>query len=78
MPAKARGTVVANITVGNAAAAISLFDDAGQTLGIATTFDALAMRKATLERKLDAGRYYVLVRGIDAATDYQLTLAVRR
>lgn len=78
MPASAKGTVVANLTVGNAAAAVSLLDDAGQTLGIATTFDALAMRKATLERALAAGRYYVLVRGIDAPTDYHLTVALRR
>lgn len=78
VPAAARGAVVANLTVGDAAAALALLDDAGQTLGIATTFDALAMRKATLERPLVAGRYYVIVRGIDAPTDYQLTLAVRR
>jgi hypothetical protein len=78
VPADARGTLVVNLTVGDASAALGLYDDAGQTLGVATTFDALALRKATLERGLAAPRYHVLVRGGDAATDYHLTLAVRR
>lgn len=78
VPPGMRGTLVANLTVGDASAALALHDDAGQSLGLATTFDALAMRKATLERRLDAPRYNVLVRGGDAPTDYQLTLAVRR
>lgn len=78
VPAGTRGTLVANLTVGDATAALGLYDDAGQTLGIATTYDALALRKVTLERRADAPRYHVLVRGGDAATDYHLTLAVRR
>jgi hypothetical protein len=78
VPAGARGTLVANLTVGDASAALGLYDDAGQTLGIATTFDALSLRKATLERDLATPRYFVLVRGDDALTGYHLTLAVRR
>ena len=78
VPARTRGTLVANLTVGDASAALALFDDAGQTLGIATTYDALSLRKVTLERRADAPRYYILVRGGDAATDYHLTIAVRR
>lgn len=78
MPPRARGTLVVNLIVGNATAALALCDDAGQTLGIATTYDALALRKVTLERRPDGPRYYVVVRGGDAATDYHLTVALRR
>ena len=78
VPAGTGGTLVANLTVGDASAALGLYDDAGQTLGIATTYDALALRKVTLERRPDAPRYYVVVRGGDAATDYHLTVAIRR
>lgn len=78
VPPGRRGTLVANLTVGDAPAALGLYDDAGQSLGIATTYDALALRKVTLERPLDAPRYYVLVRGGDRPTDYHLSLAVRR
>lgn len=78
VPPRTRGTLVANLTVGDASAALGLYDDAGASLGIATTYDALALRKVTLERRVDAPRYYVLIRGGDAATGYQLTLAVRR
>ena len=72
------GVFVANLTVGDASAALGLYDDAGASLGIATTYDALALRKVTLERRIDAPRYYILVRGGDAGTDYHLTLAIRR
>ena len=77
-PAGRMGVFVANLTVGDASAALGLYDDAGASLGIATTYDALALRKVTLERRIDAPRYYVLVRGGDAGTDYHLTLAIRR
>jgi hypothetical protein len=78
VPPGTRGTIVANLTVEGASAALSLYDDAGRTLGLATTFDTLAIRKATLERKLDAPRYYVLVRALDAPATYQLTIAAGR
>ena len=57
VPAGTRGMLVVNLTVGDATAALGLYDEAGQTLGIATTYDALALRKVTLERRADAPRY---------------------
>jgi hypothetical protein len=77
VPAGARGQLVANLLVEDASVGLTLFDDAGQTLGTATTFEELAIRSTRLERKLDAPRYYVLVQALDAPTRYQLTVAAR-
>ena len=58
---------------------LTLFDDAGQTLGLAATLDEVRVRTATLERK---PRPAALLRAVMPAGDvparYQLTLAARR
>jgi hypothetical protein len=77
VPAGARGQLVANLLVEDASVSLTLFDDAGQTLGTATTFEGLAIRSTRVERKLDAPRFYVLVQALDAPTTYQLTVAAR-
>jgi hypothetical protein len=79
VPEGARGTLVANLVTEEASVTMTLFDDAGQTLGIARTIDEVRVRTATLERGLDRPRYHVLLMPASAVpARYQLTLAARR
>jgi hypothetical protein len=79
VPPRPRGVLVANLVTEDASVILTLLDDAGQTLGIAATLDEIRVRTATLERKLDSPRFYVLVTpSSDAAARYQLTVAARR
>lgn len=74
-----RKVVVATLSTRDASAAILLFDDAGRPLGRARTIDEIRVRMATLERPLDAARYYVQVVGLSPApAAYQLTLTAGR
>ena len=79
IPEGTRGRLVANLVTEAASVTMTLFDDAGQTLGIARTIDEVRVRTATLERDLDRPRYHVLLLPESAApARYQLTLAARR
>jgi hypothetical protein len=74
-----RGRLVANLVTEEASVTMTLFDDAGQTLGIARTIDAVRVRTAALERDLDRPRYHVLLMpASEVPARYQLTLAARR
>ena len=74
-----RGKLVANLVTEEASVTMTLFDDAGQTLGLAATLDEVRVRTATLERNLDRPRFYVLLMPAgDLPARYQLTLAARR
>jgi hypothetical protein len=77
VPPGTRGLLVANLMVEDTSVSLTLFDDAGQTLGTATTFEELAIRNTRIERKLDGPRYYVLVQPLGGPTPYQLTVAAR-
>jgi hypothetical protein len=79
VPEGARGKLVANLVTEEASVTMTLFDDAGQTLGIARTIDEVRVRTAALERGLDRPRYHVLLMPASAVpARYQLTLAARR
>lgn len=79
VPEGMRGRLVATLVTEDASVSMTLFDDAGQTLGIAQTLEQVRVRTATLDRNLDGPRYYLLLMpGSDAPARYQLTLAVRR
>lgn len=79
VPEGTRGRLVANLVTESASVTMTLFDDSGQTLGIARTIDELRVRTATLERDLDRPRYHVLLLPDSAEpARYQLTLAARR
>jgi len=79
VPPGTRGRLVANLVTEEASVTMTLFDDAGQTLGLAATLDEVRVRTATLERSLDRPRYYLLLMPAgDVPARYQLTLAARR
>ena len=79
VPPGTRGALVANLVTEDASVTLALFDDAGQTLGLAATIDEIRVRSASLERRLDRPRFYVRVTPTaDIAARYQLTLAARR
>jgi hypothetical protein len=79
VPREARGTLVATVVTEDASVTMTLFDDAGQALGIARTIDEIRVRTATLERRLAPPRYHLLLMpASDVPARYQLTLAVRR
>lgn len=74
-----RGRLVASLVTSDASVAMTLFDDAGQPLGIARTIDEVSVRTATLERALDRPRYFILLTPeSEAPARYQLILAARR
>jgi hypothetical protein len=74
-----RGRLVATVVTEEASVTMTLFDDAGQALGIARTIDEVRVRTATLERGLDRPRYYLLLMpATDVAARYQLTVGARR
>lgn len=69
-----KDVIVASLTTRDASAALVLYDDAGRPLGIARTIDEIRVRVATLERGLDAPRYYVQVIGLSpGSASYQLS-----
>lgn len=79
IPQGRRDVIVASLTTRDASAALVLYDDAGRPLGIARTIDEIRVRVATLERSLDAPRYYVQVIGLSpGSAAYQLTVATAR
>lgn len=79
VPRGTRGRLVATVVTEEASVTMTLFDDAGQTLGIARTIDEVRVRTATLERDLDRPRFHVLLMpASDAPARYQLLLAARR
>lgn len=79
VPEMSRGRLVANLVTEEASVLMTLFDEAGQTLGIAQTLDQVRVRTAALERNLDGPRYYVLLTpASEVPARYQLTLAARR
>jgi hypothetical protein len=79
VPRSSRGRLVANLVTEEASVFMTLFDEAGQTLGIAQTLDQVRVRTAALERNLDGPRYYVLLTpASEVPARYQLTLAARR
>jgi hypothetical protein len=79
VPPGTRGALVANLVTEDASVTLALFDDAGQTLGLAATIDQIRVRSASLERRLDRPRFYVRVTPTtDVAARYQLTVAARR
>ena len=61
VPEGTRGKLVANLVTEEASVTMTLFDDAGQTLGLAATIDEVRVRTATLERGLDRPRFHVLL-----------------
>lgn len=74
-----RDAVVATIVTRDASAAIVLLDDAARPLGSARTIDEIRVRTASLERPLNAGRYYVQVIGLTPApAAYELVLTAER
>jgi hypothetical protein len=78
VPAGTSGALVANLVAEDASVSLALFDDAGQTLGIAATIGAIRVRSASLERRLDGPRFYVRVTpNADGPASYQLTVAAR-
>ena len=78
MPAGLKGEIVASLVVQEASASLTLFDDAGQALGTAPTFEQISVRTTFVERRIDGPRYYVLVTATSAAdAAYQLTIAAR-
>jgi hypothetical protein len=79
VPEGTRGKLVATVVTEEASVTMTLFDDAGQTLGIARTIDEVRVRTATLERGLDRPRFHVLLMpASEVAARYQLTVAARR
>lgn len=79
IPEGHRDVIVASLTTRDASAALVLYDDAGRPLGIARTINEIRVRVATLERDLDASRYYVQIIGLSpGSTTYQLTVATAR
>jgi hypothetical protein len=79
VPEGTRGKFVANLVTEEASVTMTLFDDAGQTLGLAATIDEVRVRTATLERGLDRPRFHVLLMpASEVPARYQLTLAARR
>ena len=79
VPEGTRGKLVANLVTEEASVTMTLFDDAGQTLGLAATIDEVRVRTATLERGLDRPRFHVLLMpASEVPARYQLTLAARR
>lgn len=74
-----RDVIVASLATRDASAALVLYDDAGRALGTARTINEIRVRVATLERSLEASRYYVQVIGLSPGTaPYQLTVAAER
>jgi hypothetical protein len=79
IPARHRDVIVASLTTRDASAALVLYDDAGRPLGTARTIDEIRVRVATLERGLEAPRYYVQVLGLShGPAEYQLTVTQER
>jgi hypothetical protein len=79
VPEGTRGKLVATLVTEEASVTMTLFDDAGQTLGIARTIDEVRVRTATLERGLDPPRFHLLLMpASEVPARYQLTLAARR
>jgi hypothetical protein len=79
VPRETRGVLVANLVTEDASVTLALFDDAGQTLGLAATLNEIRVRSASLERRLDRPRFYVrVIPTDDVVARYQLTVAARR
>jgi hypothetical protein len=78
VPAGTRGDIVANLVTEDAVLTLTLFDDAGQALGTASTYSQLAVHTTSVARLIERPRYVVLVLAPDGALgDYQLTVAAR-
>ena len=78
VPAGTRGEIVANLVTEDAILTLTLFDDAGQALGTASTYSQLAVLTTSVARLIERPRYVVLVLAPDGALgDYQLTVAAR-
>jgi hypothetical protein len=78
VPAGTRGEIVANLVTEDAILTLTLFDDAGQALGTASTYSQLAVLTTSVARLIERPRYVVLVLAPDGALGaYQLTIAAR-
>jgi hypothetical protein len=78
VPAGTRGEIVANLVTEDAILTLTLFDDAGQALGTASTYSQLAVLTTSVARLIERPRYVVLVLAPDGALgEYQLTVAAR-
>ena len=78
VPAGTRGEIVANLVTEDAILTLTLFDDAGQALGTASTYSQLAVLTTSVARLIERPRYVVLVLAPDGALgNYQLTIAAR-
>ncbi len=77
-PPHLKGTIVAALVTLDGSAALTLVDDAGRPLGTARTLPEIRVRTATVERSLDAPRYYVLVLGLAGTATYHLTVTAAR